>query len=905
MLAFLVGAVLPVIATPAWAPPGRSALPVSAAQEVDTELSQLVAQLGDARYERREEATRRLILLGPRIADPLNKLARRQKDLEVLHRIRHVLESVTPPAQAALLIRVRAGCGLRSGDVVTHANGWRIRGLEELRRILADAPSGTVVRVLGADGPRDVPAISNHDVMEVLDYVAPQGEIAMQVVRRYAEGYVEEACELLRSLDQPLPERELTHRLRARILYTAGESAAARQLLASDGEAVRSDGSGDLWTAPSELDMAGPGKAPFHLERILFEASDYISAPVDPDLRVQRVLVPAGRYVDAAVRCAELWWRHYRDAPADADRSVTAGNMLAVTAWMCAELDLQSECCRLIGPRSRLLRHTWIRVQTAAWLDFLAGEPAQALDGFFESARDVLVRLPRAHEGDSRTRNPRVAAMVAFFLYQFPEDRRVEELLGSVNAPGHPGLTSYLDWMLYALRAENETLIRRHLAAALPTLSDAEVAPYARALALLEYVVERPNRDVFVETRLRIEQSSHADRARMLAEIDALAALAGGAPAQAAVAVDALGDSPGAALLRSTIEFVQSPPPGGPGRTALERPLLATPLNRPGEWLVLGRDRRLLVYSAATGALDAISPPSASWFPAPALWPWIGREPGSGRAWVYDRRRVVELTPRQPAPLRLNLRTADIPAFDRHVAAHFSLLGQMVNGEPPPGEEGDFLRAELVANTEYAVDPDLPEIGCIEPVPGAGDVVNVTLRGGPQLLIHQPSGRVFTAPWLAAAAGLARPPRFFPQARPGGHDAGAPVLMLMSDQGLLRLDVDAERVSRIAMPGEEPYPALTPERAPYERRDPRFVYVARVPEEGGQVFRYVVASGEVEALAMVNEALPARYYDVQSRSALRAMIDRRLLAIGVLPLQEFIEDANQIVSHWKEGAEPP
>ncbi|NUQ48744.1 MAG: hypothetical protein HUU27_02320, partial [Phycisphaerae bacterium] len=536
MLAFLLGAVLSAAATLAWAPPAKSALPVSAAQDADPDLAKLVAQLGDARFEQREAATRRLILLGPRIAGPLNELARGQKDMEVLHRIRHVLESVTPPAQAALLIRVREGCGLRSGDVVTHANGWRIRGLEELRRILADAPAGTVVRVLGADGPRDVPAITNHDVLEVLDYVSPQGETAMQVVRRYAEGYVEEACELLTSLDQPLPERELTHRLRARILYTAGESAAARQLLASDGEAVRSDGSGDLWTAPSELDMAGPGKAPFHLERILFEGSDYISAPVDPDLRVQRVLVPAGRYVDAAVRCAELWWRHYRDAPADADRSITAGNMLAVTAWMCAELDLQSECCRLIGPRSRLLRHTWIRVQTAAWLDFLAGEPGRALDGFFESARDVLVRLPRAHEGDSRTRNPRVAATVAFFLYQFPEDRRVEELLGSVNAPGHPGLTSYLDWMLYALRAENETLIRRHLAAALPTLSDAEVAPYARALALLEYVAERPNREVFAEARLRVEQSSHAERARMLAEIDTLAALAAGATAQAAAA---------------------------------------------------------------------------------------------------------------------------------------------------------------------------------------------------------------------------------------------------------------------------------------------------------------------------------------------------------------------------------
>jgi hypothetical protein len=69
-------------------------------------------------------------------------------------------------------------------------------------------------------------------------------------------------------------------------------------------------------------------------------------------------------------------------------------------------------------------------------------------------------------------------------------------------------------------------------------------------------------------------------------------------------------------------------------------------------------------------------------------------------------------------------------------------------------------------------------------------------------------------------------------------------VMLLSDQGLIRFDVAAEKFARIDLPGDAPHAAVIPEWAPYDRRDPRFVYCARLPEEGGAVFRYHTADGE-------------------------------------------------------------
>src|SRR5439155_5853126 len=104
------------------------------------------------------------------------------------------------------------------------------------------------------------------------------------------------------------------------------------------------------------------------------------------------------------------------------------------------------------------------------------------------------------------------------------------------------------------------------------------------------------------------------------------------------------------------------------------------------------------------------------------------------------------------------------------------------------------------------------------------------------------TGKAWSSQWIALQLGLPTPPIFFAQAL-WPEEGDAPVAILMTDQGLMRFDVAHETVTRIAitLPGEEPYPRLIPESTPYERHDPRFVYCARLPEDGGGVYRLIVA----------------------------------------------------------------
>ncbi|MCC6359145.1 MAG: hypothetical protein IT450_10390, partial [Phycisphaerales bacterium] len=119
----------------------------------------------------------------------------------------------------------------------------------------------------------------------------------------------------------------------------------------------------------------------------------------------------------------------------------------------------------------------------------------------------------------------------------------------------------------------------------------------------------------------------------------------------------------------------------------------------------------------------------------------------------------------------------------------------------------------------------------------------------------------------------------------------------------LRFDTAAEQLVRIDLPGDAPRPAVIPESVPYERRDPRYVYFARLPEDGGAVYRLVVEGGAVETVNLVNEALPDRYYDVQPRAAIRAMLDRRLQPLGVASVEALIEDAIQKVAEISKDHE--
>src|SRR5262249_40779039 len=158
-------------------------------------------------------------------------------------------------------------------------------------------------------------------------------------------------------------------------------------------------------------------------------------------------------------------------------------------------------------------------------------------------------------------RNPRIAARIAFFLYQMPDDPRVEDALAAVGHPTHPALDEYVKWMLLALDESNETLVRRHLLSLLPKLPDEAVEPFARAAALLEYVREKPDPDVLATARQRIFQcAAGIERDTWLAIADALIALQNGRPADALAALAPHAMQSETAALRATAQFLLTPP---------------------------------------------------------------------------------------------------------------------------------------------------------------------------------------------------------------------------------------------------------------------------------------------------------------------------------------------------------
>jgi len=872
-------------------------------------VESLVHQLADDDYRVREEATRKLIALGPEVARVLRQQFAAATDPEVQLRLRYVLDNIVPPQQAVLVARAAAESGVRPGDLITHVNGRRVRTAAELGQRLRpeSTPVGAMLRVTGVGGPREVGPLDAADLPSLLDYVAPRGERVARALRLYADGFAEQAAEVLNAMSEPAPVSELNPLLHARMAYTAGDADAALRLLSGHESSVLPQG--DEWTSPSELETSGPGPAPYHLEWSLFSHSTppLYQARGDPDLRVQRICVPARRYVDALLRAAELWAGTYRGAlGGEDDTNRIAGNQLAVIGWMLSEIGLRSECCRIIEPRSQILRRApfglrkWVRVETDAWLPFLAGQEKAAIDGFYDDAISVLQRPPEGREQNARIRNPEVAARLAFFLYQVPDDPRVEEALRIVSQPSHPVLLEYIDWMLLALHERNQEIIRRHLQLLLPRVADRDAFVCARAVALLEYVQPRPDVEVIAAARQRVfEAAEGAQRTLWVAAIDALRQLVEGRPQEALEALAPVSEQTDVRALRYTAEFLANPPPAAGNHALLRDPRLAVPIGTEGRWwLILSRDARPLLFDAQQSRLTAADKPSPTWFPSPLTWPWIGRE-AAGRVWLYSRRRVSEVAPDAPQRLVVNIRTEDIPAFDRHLADFFTPLAEAVASVPQPGgENGEFLRSEVRAHGEFVDDPDLPDLGVVHVLEQDPRVVHAALRGGPHVLIDVTQQRAWTSLWMQERLGLPRPPVFFAQALwPASTDDG-PVVMLTSDQGLIRFAMREERVERLALPGEEPYPPLIPESTPYLRRDPRFLYCARLPEDGGRVYRLRLAEGRVEELAMVNEVLPQEFYRVRLRADIRRELDDRLVQAGLLNLQAFIADAEQVVADW-------
>jgi hypothetical protein len=889
----------------------RAQAPAPSTQpEADAELARLFDQLGAEDFRAREEATEKLIHMGAPVVAAAERRLEDESDAEIRVRLRFILENIAPPAQAILVIRVDPTSGLEPGDVITHINGRRVRTAASLRRLFETDPRA-MLRVRGRTGPREVGPLAPDDVVTIADYQSPRGEAIANVLRLYHTGFAERACELLEILPEAAPESELPAALRAIVAFTAGNGSAAVQMLGPTPEIVQPSGGENEWTTPSPLDLAGPGKAPFHLEWALWTRMEARArSPIsDPDLRVQRVLVPAGRLVDALVLSARYWWSEFKQQLQNDMTVNQAGNLLAVCAWMFSDADLLSECMHLVEPRSRILARTqsgvrrWVRVQTDAWLPFLAGDPAGAVNAFYDDAREIL-SPPGPPRGHMVIRNPRIAAQIAFFLYQTPDDPRVGELLEVVNHAGNPTLATYVYWMLFGLTERNEERVRRDLSAVLPNLSGPEAAAAARALALLEYACPTIDRQVLESARERItEAEDKQDREYWAAILDALQYLADGRGRDARQALAGLEDGLGLAVLRHTADFAADPPAGAANIPVLHAPLLAVPLGLNSEqWIVLTRDRRLTRFDAAAGMLSPLDKPSPTWLPGPLQWPWLSRDEKTGRVWVYDRRRLLELGVEPPsAAFRMNLRPNDIPLFERFVAAFVTQLTDAVAGTPRAGGEcGEFLTDEVRAGAEFVSDPSLPELGFIRPLLSDERIVHAALRGGPHLLIDTVGGRCWSSQWFADKLGLDRPLRFQAEALPG---AAPPLVFLMSDRGLVRFDPSTETVKRLPLPGAVPFPEVVPESTPYARRDPRWVYFARLPWEGGQVYRLVLSEDRVEPVDMINEALPEGYYTSQSRAAIRARIDELLEEIGIAGRAEFIRDAIQTVESWSKKSE--
>lgn len=931
-------------------PPTASSRPTAPA---DPRLTKLLEQLGDADFRARESATRALLVLGPEIVPALRDFLEGADDPEVAYRLRYILENIVPPDQAVLVQRADGNTDLHPGDLITHVNGRRVRQVSEVDRFRPERFLGPAVhlRVFGPGGPREVGAVLVGDDWLLANYRIPRGPQVAAAVRAYADGFAERSYETLEALGAGIPDDELSALLRARIAYTAGDAAEGLRLVNGQADVAMPQPVTNIWLGPSRIDLAGPGRGPFHFEWTLWTDNPTAAGSLDdPDIRVQRVLVPAGRKVEALTIDAGFWWTRYRAALGESDKTDRiAGNMLAVSAWMLNELELVSECVRLVEPRSEILRGSpggprkWLRVNTDAWLPFLRGDAGAAVDLFFTDAVDVL----QGSTGDPNTvlRNPRVAATIALFAYQNPEEPRLNELLLAVNRSGHPALGSYARWMHFALHEKNFAIIREHTLALLPNTSAAQAEELGLAAALLEYVQATPDDAILQAAAQRAAARGDAapvvdpgdetpapptaaarSRAQTAAIIEALRALASGGAADALTALQNAGSAPGVAVLRATANFLRQPPAGAARHPALHAPLLVVPLGAAtGRWIVLARDQRLLRYDSAADQLTPLEGVAVNWFPSPTNWPWLGREESSGRVWRYDRRRVVELE--SAAPLRLNIKPSEIAPFDQFVGPRFSSFATLAAATPPvpDAENGEFLRSELSAHREFVSDPDLPEVGALLRLPEDPRVALAALRGGGQLLLwleNDGPRQAWSSDWIARQIGRPALATFYPHAVPRGIgaprrvevDEGAtpesavetppPVVFLCTAEGLLRFDFADERVTPLALPGTEPQPALVPESTPYDRRDPRFVYCARRPAEGGAVFRVHVADNHIEPLDLVNHALPDYFYDLKPRAELRGEIDQRLATSGAPPMDELIADAATKIELWRNRRSP-
>lgn len=924
--AALLFATLPpaaMLAASSW----RQASTAPAASGGDS-LTEHLNALGSEDFATREAATAALLKLGPPIADALRERLAVEPDAEIRHRIRFLLDTIVTPDQGVLVLNADPASGLEPGDLIVHVASWRIRTCSELQAVLGEralGQEGVTLRVFGISGMRDVPLVSRELLHSFCDYAAPHGPRVRNIVRNYVEGRAEDAAAELQELAAELPREQFPNLARARIWAVAGRASEALELLAPTPNVVAApdEASANRWLSPSPLDLALPGRAPFALSWELWgRRPEGVQDSSDPDLRTQRVLLPAGRFADAFLSSARFWAEQFRtklEQSADNAQPTTAGNMLAVMAWMLFELGLQSECQRLIEPRSIILRATpqpvqdkWIRVQTDSWLPFFRGDTTRAVQVLYDPALDILQTGPTFAPFQSVIRNPTVAAQIAFFALRAQDAPKVNALLTAVAHRDHPGLASFAAWSALAADAERSEAVCAVLDALLPHADPVDLPQIVRYRALLEYAAPQPRLEVFQSLSGSLAEPSAArDREAVAALLDVLAPLSDGKLDAAARALTAMQDAPGAAVLEHTITFLKELPQIANPPAALNRPLLCVPIGRDETtWLIVARDTNVYVYECGPNEATALEPPTPGWFPGPRNFPWIGREAASGRVWAYGVRRVIEFgsdaTPDAVA-LRINIADSDISAFDVMLSPHFSALAAAVRAREPAradAEDGEYLRSELRANVQFTTDPDLPELSVLRPAANDPRLVHVAFRGGPTLLVDLAAGNLLSSATIAAALSLPTEPQFFVAAPPAEGDS-PPIALLLSSEGVLRYRGATGEVDRIALPDAPPHSPVFPESAPYARRDPRWVYFARDLTEGGKVYRLDLRTNVIEAMDMQNISVAAEHYAMRTRSELRRMLDQRLDEARILPLELLIADTILTVDSWNKKQAGP
>lgn len=897
-------------------------------------LEVLIDQLDNPRYALRESATREIIRRGAANIDLLEQRLRTTDRAETRRRLRLILEHVAPPKYGVLVLAADEGIDLQPGDLITHADGRTVHNVLEFTELLDVRRDRILVRVASPTGGRELEIPASPERLAVASYDLPLGNLLREAVQTFAAGRAEQAYDLFTRTPQ-LAERA-GPAFAARIAYASGAADAALTYLASVPAAIETvllDTSRSVWDAPSRLTLAAPGTAPYELEfelwtqRLPEEVDVY---GVDPDPRVQRVFVPARRFDAALVRSAELWQDVFRGAlfaeRMDRDLIRPAGNLLAVISWMCSEQSLLSECIRLVEPRSAMLDGSalgvWVRVQTDSWLALLEGAPRTAVQRFWAPALRIL-SPPAGRANRSVIQNPVVAAQLGLFVHSDTDVEAMAIFRDQLTEVDGPARDAALDWTSYAATRENLREVRATTRALVSTYESVLPNLALTHAALIEYVSPDPDVASLLQhvdaTRPERPPADPAWSRPRRAPIEGLLPiLVHLAANDLDAAARQLADAPpgaGARTLSDTIEFRRTLARVPDAPPHLARALVAVAAGKPGHWFAVGADRSL--YRVTPEGATRFNPrpqrnvADIAWFPTPQSFPWLARDPESGQVWVYDRRRATAVTSSGDVLAAINVPRTAIHLFDALLPFFGSALLEALTDESGEKsddsdsralpEDGSFRRAEIQAFASLVDDPDLPSVGWIDQVPGTEQVVHLALRGGPQFVYDATRDRIWSTRDAARALELTDPPRIVPRLLPGRPDD--PRLVLYSTAGVILLNRDTDRFERLALPTDNPHPPVVPEILPYERSDPRFIYVAEQPgaEVGaaGRVFRWVLADRHWEPLPHRVIAYPREFYALQRRSVLRERIETRLRDLGLPELEAMIEDARVVVSDWR------